>query len=172
MIQQRPDGQIVYKGEVAAKHTRDAEHEIVEIKLTYRVPRNEDWVGPLNQLAIGLKAIEPPPPPIALQFTASIDDAELSAGNVLLLEAQIKLAGYVWVFHKVDEDTWPSALHGHDYGKGLKIDAISGGIFTVESKSRLGALKKKKLIELQSALREHKDFKDRAGSLLPPLALD
>jgi hypothetical protein len=62
-----------------------------------------------------------------------------------------------------------SPLHGHDYSKGMKVDAISGQIYDVLTRQRCGSMKEKRLNEMQRQLRQSKDFSDRATALFPPL---
>jgi hypothetical protein len=74
------------------------------------------------------------------------------------------------VFHKTDVDTWPSILHGHEYDKNLKLDALTGDIFDVATRQRCATLTEKKLKVIQEELRQSKDFADRVALLLgaPP----
>jgi hypothetical protein len=65
---------------------------------------------------------------------------------------------YVWSFHKTDADTWPSALHGHEYDKNLKLDAVTGHIYDAGTRERLMTLKPQALSRIQEELRGSKDF--------------
>ena len=70
----------------------------------------------------------------------------------------MKRGSFVWDFHKSDADPWPSLLHGHDYDKGLKLDAITGQVYDVVTKTCCKVLKEKDLKAIQDALRKSKDF--------------
>ena len=76
----------------------------------------------------------------------------------LLTEKTIKQKGYVWRFHKNDADQWPSKLHGHEYHKNLKIDAITGEIYDAGTRELCMKLNVKKLEAIQSELRASPDF--------------
>jgi hypothetical protein len=83
-----------------------------------------------------------------------------------LTEKQVKRGGYIWKFHKSDADNWPSPLHGHDYDKGLKLDAITGDIYDVGTRARCKTLKVGDLQAVQDELRASKDFKEAVASLI------
>jgi len=106
--------------------------------------------------------------PLLTLTTEPTDIAESFEVPRSLNEKTIKRDGYVWQFHKTDADNWPSALHGHDYEKGLKIDAIDGRIYDVGSKQCCAKLKGPSLLKLQSELRDSKDFEDKVASLIDP----
>lgn len=83
-----------------------------------------------------------------------------------LTEKQVKRGGYIWKFHKSDADNWPSPLHGHDYDKGLKLDAITGGIYDVGTRALCKTLKAGDLHAVQAGLRASKDFKQAVATLI------
>lgn len=74
--------------------------------------------------------------------------------------------GYIWKFHKSDTDNWPSPLHGHDYDKGLKLDAITGDIYDVGTRGRCKTLKGGDLQAVQAELRASKDFGEAVATLI------
>ena len=76
----------------------------------------------------------------------------------MLLEKHVKRGSYIWDFHKTDADPWPSRLHGHDYQKGLKLDAVTGNVYDVGTRQCCKKLKPKHLLEIQEKLRKSKDF--------------
>ena len=57
-------------------------------------------------------------------------------------------------------------MHGHDYDKGLKLDAITGNIYDVGTRERCKALKAKHLQDVQAELRASKDFKEAVATLI------
>lgn len=167
MLKLETDGTITYKGQVVVKHVHKAGEDTVEIRLTYKTPPG-DWITPLTYLAIGLQKIEPPPAPVALQVVTSEEDIEEQFDVPdLLIEKEIKRNGYIWEFHKSDPDPWPSPLHGHDYEKGLTIDAITGNIFVKATRQRRKTLKRKALAILHGELRNCKDLEALAAAHLP-----
>jgi hypothetical protein len=83
-----------------------------------------------------------------------------------LTEKQVKRGGYIWRLHKSDPDDWPSRLHGHDYDKGLKLDAIAGDIYDVGTRERCKTLKAGDLQAVQAKLRASKDFKEAVATLI------
>jgi hypothetical protein len=166
VLKLEPDDTVTYKGKVVAKHVHDAGEDTVEITLTYKTPPGE-WVIPLAYLASGLQKIEPPPPPVALDVVTSDDDIE-GWFDVprLMIEKTIKRDGYIWVFHKADPDPWPSRLHGHDYDKALKLDALTGDIYDVASRRKCAKLTRKSLGVVHSELLESKDLKALSATYL------
>ena len=62
------------------------------------------------------------------------------------------------MFHKSDPDDWPSPLHGHDYDKGLKLDAITGEVYECRDKGAVQNSEKERLKAVQAKLRKSKDF--------------
>ena len=83
-----------------------------------------------------------------------------------LAEKEIKRHGYIWRFNKTDTDHWPSLLHGHDYGKNLKLDVVTGKIYDVATKQCCKRLASKKLAVIQEELRKSPDFAERVVMLL------
>jgi hypothetical protein len=73
----------------------------------------------------------------------------------------VRRKNYIWDFHKTDPDLWPSALHGHEYDKGLKLDAITGKIFDAATRQHCKTLDPERLSSIQDELRASKDFKER-----------
>jgi hypothetical protein len=71
-----------------------------------------------------------------------------------------------WRFHKNDPDPWPSLLHGHHSQKPLKLDAITGFIYRIQTRKQVQRLKEKALREVQAALLASKDFREKALALL------
>jgi hypothetical protein len=71
-----------------------------------------------------------------------------------------------WRFHKNDPDPWPSLLHGHHYQKPLKLDALTGLIYRIQTRKPIQRLKEKPLREIQAALLASKDFREKALALL------
>jgi hypothetical protein len=63
-------------------------------------------------------------------------------------------------YKRADADPWPSPLHGHEYDKGLKLDAITGRIFDVATRQLCETLNPKHLRSIQDELRASKDFKE------------
>ena len=65
---------------------------------------------------------------------------------------------YNWKFNKTDKDPWPSRLHGHEYDKGLKLDATNGHIYDAATRRYRTKLKSKFLDQVHDELRHSKDF--------------
>jgi hypothetical protein len=78
-----------------------------------------------------------------------------------LNEKVVKRDRYIWKFHKNDPDHWPSDLHGHDYDKGVKLDAYTGDIYDVGTRQRCMKLNQKALNRIRQDLQNSKDFADR-----------
>jgi hypothetical protein len=158
---------ILYKGKSVARLSTIGDRTVVEIKLGYEAS-SEDWIVPLSYLARGLAKLEPPPPPIAAELQLGEDSIEPPGlTRVMLLEKELKAGGYNWVFHKSDPDPWPSPVHGHDYERGLVLDAATGQIFETTNRSEVGNLRKKDLLSLQKTLKQNKDLKGAANRYLP-----
>ena len=103
-----------------------------------------------------------------LEVETSEDDIQENfAAPQGLTKLFVKRTNYKWKFHKTDNDTWPSPIHGHDYEKGLTIDAITGSIFDKATKKKVDKLRPRDLLALQNALRDSKDFKDKTSLHLP-----
>jgi hypothetical protein len=108
MLLLEQDGSITYKGKVVARRLLKDGRDLVEINLTYDVQCDDEWMVPLVHLATGLRAIEPPGPPVVLSVTTSENDIEERFDVPrFLIEKIIKRDGYIWNFHKSDTDTWP-----------------------------------------------------------------
>jgi hypothetical protein len=106
-------------------------------------------------------------PPTDLKIELPVDSiAEEFRVPRLLEEKHVKAGGYVWEFHKTDTDPWPSQLHGHDYERGLKLDALTGDVFDVGTRARCAILKKKALETVHTELRGSKDFANKLATLL------
>ncbi len=58
-------------------------------------------------------------------------------------------------------DEWPSKLHGHDYDRNLKLDAVTGEIWDVGTRNNCKTLKSKILLNIQKHLFESADFTEK-----------
>jgi hypothetical protein len=100
----------------------------------------------------------PPPPP------------ELSPEERERLMGEPPVAALIvlpcWIFHKNDADPWPSRLHGHHNQRPLKLDAITGYIYSIRTREHVQTLRRKSLIPIQTTLLASKDFGARARSLI------
>lgn len=74
-----------------------------------------------------------------------------------------------WIFHKNDADPWPSRLHGHHNERALKLDAITGFIYSIQTRKHVQSLRNRELERIQCALLASKDFADRARELIQPI---
>ena len=93
--------------------------------------------------------------------TPEAEISELFQVRRSLNEKVVKRDGYIWNFHKNDPDHWPSNLHGHDYDKGVKLDALTGNIYDVGTREHRMKLSQKELDRIQQELRNSKDFADK-----------
>lgn len=159
-------GKITYRGKEVGEHIFKDGRSTVQLNLEYE--GGEDWIVPLSWFAYGLSMLTENEPAQALLTIETGEDSIADKFDVLryLTEKLVKRAGYVWVFHKTDADDWPSPLHGHDYDKGLKLDAITGNVYDVGTKELCKKLKAGDLKAVQAKLRESKDFKDAAVTLI------
>jgi hypothetical protein len=159
-------GKITYKGREVGEHIFAHGRSTVRLNIEYET--GDDWIVPLCWLAIGLaKLPENQPSPVLLTLKTSENGIkETYDVTRLLLEKQVKRSGYVWDFHKSDADPWPSPLHGHDYEKGLKLDAITGEIYDTATRERCKVLKRRHLKSVQQELRQSKDFADSVRRLI------
>lgn len=159
-------GAITYNGATIGEHTFKDGVSTVRIALTYET--QGEAIVPLSWLAYGLSKLPENMPPEPVLTIETRDVAIDKAFDVprLLVEKLVKRKGHVWDFHKTDADPWPSRLHGHDYEKGLKLDAITGDIYDVATRARCKTLKKKELRVVQAELRACKDFKDLVNQLI------
>jgi hypothetical protein len=139
----------------------------VRLDLTYECSP-EEWVIPLSWFDNGLHRLQKyRPPETSLQIKTSEDSiAEVFDVVRLLTEKTVKRSGYIWQFHKLDADIWPSPLHGHDYDKALKLDAITGDIYDVGSRQICKRLRLIDLKAIQDELRGSKDFRGRVLMLI------
>lgn len=142
------------------------------VRLNIEYESGDDWSVPLSWFALGLSLIAENQPPVALLTieTQANGVAKEFEGVRLLTEKQVKRHGYIWKFHKSDADNWPSPLHGHDYDKGLKLDAITGKIYDAATRTLCAALKASELKCVQDELRKSKDFNDAVVSLIDSAA--
>lgn len=159
-------GKITYRGKEVGEHIFKDGRSIVRLTIEYEA--GDDWVVPLSWFAHGLsKLVENQPAPTLLTVETPGDSIAEEYDVVrFLTEKQVKRRNYIWMFHKSDADDWPSPLHGHDYDKGLKLDAITGDVYDVGTRAKCKTLKKKDLKAVQAELRLSKDFKEAVKSLI------
>lgn len=68
-----------------------------------------------------------------------------------------KIYKLYWVFHLTDADYWPCVPHGHNDEKGLKLDIITGEVFSDTEGKRVGQVTLKELNKL-NADKKFQDF--------------
>lgn len=163
-------GKIIYKGKEVGEHVFENGRSVVRLNIEYE--GGDDWIVPLSWFNYGLSALAENQPAPALLTVETSEDCIAEEFEVVryLTEKQVKRGGYVWVFYKTDADDWPSLLHGHDYDKGLKLDALNGNIYDVGTREHCKTLKSGDLAAVQSALRASKDFKDVVATLIDKTA--
>lgn len=159
-------GKITYRGKEVREHTFRDGRSTVRLNIEYEA--SDDWIVPLSWFAQGLSILAENQPAIAALTVETSESSIAEEFKVVrfLTEKQVKRGGYIWKFHKSDADNWPSALHGHDYDKGLKLDAITGDIYDVGTRARCKTLKAKDLQAVQAKLRVSKDFKEAVATLI------
>jgi hypothetical protein len=164
-------GKITYRGKEVGEHIFKDGRSTVRLNIEYE--GDDDWIVPLSWFAHGLSMLAENQPALALLTVETSEDSIAEEFEVVrfLTEKQVKRGGYIWKFHKSDADNWPSPLHGHDYDKGLKLDAITGGIYDVGTRERCKTLKAGDLQAVQAELRASKDFKEVVATLIdnPPV---
>ena len=159
-------GKITYNGREVGEHVVENGKSTVHLDIEYKT--DGEWIAPLSWFAYGLSLLpENRPAPAQLEIETP-DDSIGQELDVLryLTEKHVKRGGYVWKFHKTDMDTWPSLLHGHDYDKGLKLDALTGEIYDVGTRQHCKTLKATSLKDVQDELRLSDDFKDAVEKLI------
>jgi hypothetical protein len=72
-----------------------------------------------------------------------------------------------WQFHKADPDPWPSPLHGHHCEEPIKLDAVTGELWEIPTRRRVGRLKREELKRIQSDLLRSKDLGEKSRLYLP-----
>ncbi|WP_173984068.1 hypothetical protein [Magnetospirillum sp. SS-4] len=159
-------GKITYRGKEVGEYIFKDGRSKVRINIEYE--GGNDWVVPLSWFSHGLSLLtENQPAPSSLTVETSEDCiAEEFEVIRFLTEKQVKRGGYKWDFHKSDADDWPSPLHGHDYEKQLKLDAITGKVYDVGTREWCKTLKKDDLQVIQATLRASKDFKEVVVNLI------
>lgn len=167
------NGKLVFDGETIATHEyRDGQHTVT-INFSYAV-NGESWFQPVVDLVNGLERFpeyKDVAPEVLLLLEFDEDDVEILSGVMRRLdEKTVKGGGYKWRFHKNDADNFPSPLHGHDYERGLKIDALTGRIFDASTKNHCETLNSEGLDKLHRELMGSADFKDKLEQLLPKAA--
>jgi hypothetical protein len=150
-------------------HARGA--TTVRLNLEYESSPDEAII-PLSFLAIGLSQLtanrRPTGDTLTIETSEDSVDAEYEVRR-FLTEKTVKRGNYIWRFHKSDPDPWPSALHGHDYEKGLKLDALDGRIYDVVTKECCKSLKARDLKIVQDELRTSSNFKTMVEILVDGL---
>lgn len=159
-------GKITYRGKDVGKRTVEDGRSIVRLNIEY--DGGDDWFLPLSWFAYELSKLPENRPVPALLTVRTTERSIRDKFDVMrfLGEKLVKRSGYIWNFHKTDADGWPSLLHGHDYDKGLKLDAITGNIYDVGTRQLCKNLNLKDLTYVQAQLRDSKDFKDSVASLI------
>jgi len=163
-------GKITYRGKEVGEHISKDGRYIVRLTIEYKA--DDDWVVPLSWFAYGLSKLAENQPAQTLLTVETSDDSIDEEYEVVrfLTEKQVKRGNYIWMFHKSDPDDWPSPLHGHDYDKGLKLDAITGEVYDVGTRALCKTLKKKDLKAVQAKLRKSKDFTEEVKSLIDKIS--
>lgn len=159
---------VLYNGKRIGELVHKNGKTFVQLNLKYSATQ-ENWIYPLIHLAEGLKRIETSVKVKTATFqisTAEEDIARRYKKPQSLLEVLITRKNYNWTFHKTDPDLWPSPLHGHDYARNLKLDAVSGHVYDIGTKQRCQTLRKKTLKSIQKALRDSKDFKAKVEKFI------
>lgn len=159
-------GKITYRDKEVGEHIFKDGRSTVRLEIEYE--GGDNWIVPLSWFARGLSMIpENMPAPALLTVKTSKDSIDQEFNVVrYLTEKEVKRGNYIWRFHKTDTDSWPSILHGHDYEKGLKLDAITGKIYVVQTRQLCKILKKKDLKYVQAKLRKSKDFNGAVITLI------
>jgi hypothetical protein len=156
--------EISYEGKVVGHYTFEDGVPRVSLNITYECGPEDQWMVPLSWFAYGLAMLHGYKEPLQQNVaaitveTAQEEIAEEFAVSRYLTEVTVKRDGYVWRFHKTDPDDWPSKLHGHDYEKHLKMDALTGDIYDVGTRHRCKTLRKKELSRIQDVLKASDDF--------------
>jgi hypothetical protein len=114
----------------------------------YEIENSPHWPPPL------------PPPPPKLSPEQEAERARQLRGVAYLIVLPC------WVFHKNDADPWPSRLHGHHNERPLKLDAVTGLIYSIKTREHVQTLRPRELMRIQVALINSKDFADRARVLI------
>ncbi len=163
-------GKITYRGTEIGEHIFKDGRSTVRLNIEYE--GGDDWVVPLSWFMHGLSKLAENQPALALLTVETSEDSIAEEFKVVrfLTEKQVKRGGYIWKFHKSDADNWPSPLHGHDYDKGLKLDATSGDIYDVVTRERCKTLKNRDLQTVQEKLRKSKDFEESVATLIDKTA--
>ena len=160
---------ILYQGREIGECTHEDGKARVRLNITYECDA-DDWIVPLSWFAFGLNLLPQHRPKnldVASKIETEADSIEREYDVPrLLTEKIVKRGGYIWIFHKNDPDEWPSPLHGHDYEKGLKLDAVTGRIFDVATKQHCKDLKRRNLVQVQDTLRQSGDFREKVAQLI------
>jgi hypothetical protein len=98
------------------------------------------------------------PPPLLSPEKQAEDRSSRAVAALIVLPC--------WIFHKNDADPWPSTLHGHHNERPLKLDAISGFVYSIQTRGHVQTLRPKELARIQAALFASKDFSERARSMI------
>lgn len=156
-------GDISYQGKVVGRHEFENGRSRVSLNITYECGPGEEWVVPLSWFAYGLallpqNQVRHVTPELEIETPESEIAQEFPVAQTLL-EKLVKRDGYIWAFHKADVDHWPSLLHGHDYDKCLKLDALTGDIYDTGTRQLCKTLSRKELLRVQKELRRSADFK-------------
>ena len=138
----------------------------VQISLNFSYERStEEWITPLSWFCYALSRIldqQASSRLISLEISCGDDEIEQTYDLARFLpEKTIKQKSYIWKFHKTDSDNWPSVLHGHEYQKSLKLDALNGNVYDAVTKQRCMRLKKHALLDIQERLRDSSDFRGK-----------
>ena len=154
---------ITYRGKEVGEYILKDGHSTVRLNIEYE--GGDDWIVPLSWFAYGLSLLAENQPAPALLTVETSEDSIAEEFKVVryLTEKQVKRGGYIWKFHKSDADAWPSPLHGHEYDKGLILDAITGDIYDVGTRERCKTFKAGDLEAVQAELRASKDFEEAAA---------
>lgn len=159
-------GKITYKGKEVGEQVVENGRSVVRLNIEFE--SGDDCVVPLSWFAHGLSMLAENQP---LHTLLSLETAENSIAEEFevprfLTEKQIKRKNFIWSFHKTDADNWPSPLHGHEYDKGLILDAVTGDIYDSGTRQKCKKLKQQDLSFIQGELKTSKDFCHQVKKLI------
>lgn len=157
--------EFLYKDRVVGSwHVENGQGRVL-LDITYDVDEAAmDVIELLSRAGVALldhAEKEPKNDPLCILETEKSDVEMVDGARRRLVEVTIKRDNYQWRFHLNDADPWPSIVHGHDYDRGLKLDAFTGYIYDINTKQHCETLKKKKLSFIVAKLKEHPEFKQR-----------
>lgn len=161
--------EVTYNGNAVVHRTQVNGISRVTIQITYECQLSE-WMVPVSWLDRGVAELarhQCAEKNVILTLTTNESDIEERYEvRRTLRERAVAGVQYIWRFHESNPESWPSPLDGHDYERGLVLDATAGRIYDAYTRNCCEKLSRRALARVQAELLASPYFGPKAARLL------